>query len=303
MQKPMLVVLAAGMGSRFGGNKQIAPVDDMGHTIMDFSIYDAMRAGFGKVVIIVKRDFAGAFRAQIGDRIAGKFPVEYAYQSLEMLPEGFEVPAGREKPWGTAHAALCAKDAIDAPFCVINADDFYGAGAFRAAHAFMSGARSADEHAMVGYHIENTLTENGSVARGVCAVEDGMLRGIRERTYILPAPGGAQYSEDGGQTFTFVPNGTIVSMNLWCFGETMLGEIETRFSTFLQENLPINPLTCEYFLPLVPNLMIRENAARFRVLETGEKWYGMTYRADLAHVQRAVSEMKRAGEYPAQLWG
>lgn len=302
MNKPVLVIMAAGMGSRFGGNKQITPVDDAGHAIMDFSIYDAKRAGFEKVVCIIKHSFEEEFRRQIGDRIAKNFNVEYAYQELDMLPEGFDVPEGRTKPWGTAHAVLCAKESIDGPFCVINADDFYGAGAFKAAYDFLSATHSENEHAMVGYRIENTLTENGSVSRGVCEVQGGMLTGITERTYIVPADGGAKYSEDGGETFTFLPSGTLVSMNMWCFSHSMLNEIEARFAGYLKANIPVNPLKCEYFLPLVPNLCIQEGKASVRMLDTHEKWYGMTYREDLPMVRAAISELRANGVYPEKLW-
>ena len=275
MQKPVLVVMAAGMGSRFGGNKQVTPVDRENHVIMDYSIYDAMRAGFSKVVVIIKHEFEENFRRDIGDRIARNFDLKYAYQELSDLPDGFSVPEGRTKPWGTAHAVLSAKDLIDGPFCVINADDFYGFGAFRAAFDYLNVGHPANEHAMIGYRIENTLTENGSVARGVCATdENGMLCAINERTYILPAPGGARFSEDGGNAFTFIPDGTIVSMNMWCFGLSMMGEIERRFSGFLRENMPGNPLKCEYYLPSVPNALIQEGAATVRVLACAEKWYG-----------------------------
>ncbi len=303
MNKPVLVVLAAGMGSRFGGDKQITPVDGRGHVIMDYSIFDAMRAGFSKVVIVIKHAFADDFMKTIGGRIARVFPVEYAYQELDMLPAGFSVPQGRAKPWGTAHATLCAKEAVDGPFCVINADDYYGASAFQKACGYLTAARPENEHAMIGYRIENTLTENGSVARGVCAVDGEMnLTGVTERTYILPAEGGAKYSEDGGSSFTFIPAGTFVSMNMWCFGLSMMEEIAAGFSDFLGGNLPANPLKSEYFLPSVPNRLIREKAASFQVLGTDEKWYGMTYKDDLQKVVAAIAEMKRAGKYPDELW-
>ena len=303
MEKPVLLVMAAGMGSRFGGDKQITPVDDSNHVIMDFSIYDAMRAGFSKVVIIIKRSFEEGFRRDIGDRIARNFALEYAFQELSDLPAGFSVPEGRVKPWGTAHAVLSARELIAGPFCAINADDFYGFGAFKAAYDFLSAERPASEHAMVGYRIENTLTENGAVARGVCdADESGMLRAVNERTYILPAPGGANYSEDGCKTFTFIPKGTIVSMNMWCFGHSMMGEIGSRFVDFLRANLPVNPLKCEYYLPAVPNAAIREGVASARVLETEEKWYGMTYQKDLITVKAAIAAMKAEGKYPERLW-
>lgn len=302
MNKPTLIVMAAGMGSRFGGNKQITPVDDFGHAIMDYSIFDAKRAGFGKVVCVIKHSFADEFRRQIGDRIATNFDVEYAYQELDLLPEGFSVPEGRVKPWGTAHAVLAAKDLIDGPFCVINADDFYGAEAFKTAYDFLIGDRAENEHAMVGYRIENTITENGFVSRGVCDVQDGELTGITERVYIVPAPGGAKYSTDRGQTFTFIPAGTIVSMNMWCFGRTMMDEIGRRFAAFLTENLPNKPLKCEYYLPSVPNQCLIEGSAKISVLETGEKWYGMTYREDLPTVRAAIEQLRNSGVYPEVLW-
>lgn len=303
MQKPILVIMAAGMGSRFGGNKQVTPVDDAGHAILDYSVFDAVRAGFSRVVFIIKHSFADSFRAAFGDRIARSVEVAYAYQELDMLPEGFSVPEGREKPWGTAHAVLCAKDVIDAPFCVINADDFYGAGAFKTAYDFLTGEHADNEHAMVGYRVENTLTENGAVSRGVCVTSaDGMLTGITERTHIVRAEGGAAFSEDKGETFTFVPAGTIVSMNMWCFGRSMLDEIGSRFAGFLKENLPVNPMKCEYYLPQVPNMCIEEGAASVHVLATDEKWYGMTYREDLPKVRAAVAELKREGVYPEKLW-
>lgn len=303
MQKPILVIMAAGMGSRFGGNKQVTPVDDAGHAILDYSVFDAVRAGFSRVVFIIKHSFADSFRAAFGDRIARSVEVAYAYQELDMLPEGFSVPEGREKPWGTAHAVLCAKDVIDAPFCVINADDFYGAGAFKTAYDFLTGEHADNEHAMVGYRVENTLTENGAVSRGVCVTSaDGMLTGITERTHIVRAEGGAAFSEDKGATFTFVPAGTIVSMNMWCFGRSMLDEIGSRFAGFLKENLPVNPMKCEYYLPQVPNMCIEEGVASVHVLATDEKWYGMTYREDLPKVCAAVAELKREGVYPEKLW-
>lgn len=303
MKKPILVIMAAGMGSRFGGNKQVTPVDDEGHAILDYSVFDAVRAGFGKVVFIIKRSFADSFRAAFGERIARSVEVAYAYQELDMLPEGFCVPEGREKPWGTAHAVLCAKDVIDGPFCVINADDFYGAGAFKTAYDFLTGEHADNEHAMVGYRVENTLTENGAVSRGVCEIsENGMITGITERTHVVRAEGGAAFSEDNGATFTFVPAGTIVSMNMWCFGKSMLDEIGSRFAGFLRENLPVNPMKCEYYLPQVPNMCIKEGKASVKVLVTDEKWYGMTYREDLAKVRAAVDGLKRAGIYPKMLW-
>lgn len=300
MAKPTLVIMAAGLGSRFGGCKQITPVDDAGHIIIDYSIYDAVRAGFGKVVLIIKPEMEKDFREVIGDRIAPFVPLEYAYQTLDQLPEGFTVPEGRTKPWGTAHAIYCATEHIDGPFAAINADDFYGFDGFRAAAEFLSEAHTAGEHAMVAYNVENTLTENGSVSRGVCSVEDGKLTGIIERTKIVPRPGGAAFIEEDGETF--LPAGTPVSMNLWAFQHSMLKEIGARFGAYLNEHLPVNPLKCEYFLPLIPNALIQEGTGSVRVLRTDAKWFGVTYHDDLAKVQEALRAMKEQGEYPDQLW-
>ena len=300
MNKPTLVIMAAGMGSRFGGCKQITPVDDAGHVIIDFSIYDAVRAGFGKVVCIIKPEMEADFRAAIGDRIAPFVDLVYAYQCLDMLPAGYTVPEGRTKPWGTGHAVLCAADKIDGPFAVINADDFYGYGAFKAACDFLNGDNADNAHAMVGYRVENTLTENGSVSRGVCSVENGLLTGVVERTKIVPREGGAAFIEDDGETF--LPAGTLVSMNLWAFQHSMLDELKARFAAYLDENVPVNPLKCEYFLPLVPNALIRENVGSVRVLETEERWFGVTYHDDLANVQAAIKSKKDSGEYPEYLW-
>jgi len=300
MNKPTLVIMAAGLGSRFGGCKQITPVDDAGHVIIDFSIYDAVRAGFGKVVCIIKPEMEADFRAAIGDRIAPFVDLVYAYQCLDMLPAGYTVPEGRTKPWGTGHAVLCAAEKIDGPFAVINADDFYGYGAFKAACDFLTADNAPNAHAMVGYRVENTLTENGSVSRGVCSVENGLLTGVVERTKIVPREGGAAFLEDDGETF--LPAGTLVSMNLWAFQHSMLDELKARFAAYLDENVPVNPMKCEYFLPLVPNALIRENAGSVRVLETSERWFGVTYHDDLEKVQAAIKAKKDAGEYPEELW-
>ena len=301
MNKPTLVIMAAGMGSRFGGCKQITPVDDAGHVIIDYSIYDALRAGFGRVVCIIKPEMEADFRAAIGDRVSRKAELVYAYQTTDRLPEGFTVPAGRVKPWGTGHAVLCAADCIEGDFAVINADDFYGFDGFRAAADFLSVPGAPEEHAMVAYRVENTLTENGSVSRGVCeAGADGLLTGVVERTCIVPRPGGAAFIEDGEETF--LPAGTPVSMNLWAFRHSMLDELKARFPGWLRENIPVNPVKCEYFLPLIPNTLIREGRGRVRLLETGARWFGVTYHEDLEKVQAAIAGMRAAGDYPAELW-
>ena len=304
MQKPQLVIMAAGLGSRYGGLKQMAPVDPENHWIIDYSIFDAIRAGFGKIILIVKPENEALFRETLGKRVGGAAQIEYVHQVPEKLPAGFTVPEGRVKPWGTAHAVLCAKDAITAPFAVINADDFYGKGAFKTLYDYLVSPHAEHEYAMVGYQVENTLTENGHVARGVCAMDPTgqFLSGIVERTHIEPRDGGAAYTEDDGKTFTFLPNGTTVSMNFWGFTPDILTEIENRFAGFLAENLPRNPLKCEYFLPLIPNQLIAEGKARVRVLPCPEKWYGVTYQPDMPQVQAAIARMKQEGIYPDSLW-
>ena len=302
--KPQLVIMAAGLGSRFGGLKQMAPVDSEGHWIIDYSIFDAIRAGFGQIILIVKPENEALFRDTLGQRIGGKANMVYVHQRPDELPAGFSIPEGRVKPWGTAHAVLCAKNVLSAPFAVINADDFYGRGGFAAIHDYLVSDHPDHEYAMVGYRVENTLTENGHVARGVCVMDGSgqYLTGIVERTHVEPRPGGAAYTEDDGKTFTFLPDGTVVSMNLWGFTLDILTEIESRFATFLAENLPKNPLKCEYFLPLIPNQLIAEGKARVRVLPCSEKWYGVTYRPDLPMVQAAIARMKQEGIYPGDIW-
>ncbi len=302
-KKPTLIIMAAGMGSRFGGNKQIAPVDDAGHIIIDFSIYDAIRAGFGKVVCVIKPEMEADFRRAIGDNIARHVELKYAYQVLDAIPAGFTVPEGRTKPWGTGHATLCALKEVDGPFAVINADDFYGRDAFAAAARFLLEEGDPNEHAMVGYNIENTLTENGSVSRGVCQGDaSGYLTDITERTTIEPREGGAAFTEDGGATWTFIPAGTPVSMNLWAFREGVVPAFGRLFEDFLRNTVPGNPAKAEFYLPNVPKTLIAEGRGRVRLLNTSERWYGMTYREDAENVRAAIAGMKAKGLYPEKLW-
>ena len=300
MNKPTLVIMAAGMGSRFGGCKQITPVDSDGHLIIDYSIFDAVRAGFGSVVCVIKPEMEADFRAAIGNRISRCVDLKYAYQTLDRLPAGSSIPEGRTKPWGTAHAVLCAKELVSGAFAAINADDFYGSGAFLEAANFLSSPHTENEHAMVAYRVENTLTENGSVSRGVCAVDNGLLTGIVERTQIVPCEGGAKFIE--GESETFLPAGTPVSMNMWAFSHSMLDEMQARFPKWLDENLAKNPMKCEYFLPLIPNLLIQEGKGKVHVRNTDERWYGVTYHADLEKVQAAIEAMRASGKYPKKLW-
>ena len=301
MAEPTLVIMAAGMGSRFGGLKQITSVDDQGHAIIDFSLFDARRAGFKKIVFIIKHEIEDSFKAAIGARMENFFDVQYVYQQLDRLPEGYSVPDGREKPWGTGHAVLCCRGTVTGPFAVINADDFYGCGAYEAIYSFLSADRPDSEYAMVGYKLRNTVTENGHVARGVCEIENGFLRDITERTHIEKRGSDAAYTEDG-EHFTPLSGDTTVSMNFWGFSTKMLDELGARFPAFLDRSLPENPLKCEYFLPFVANEQLQEGSASVRVLDCNETWYGMTYRADLDSVRAAIAAMKDAGVYPARLW-
>lgn len=305
MEKPVLVVMAAGMGSRYGGLKQMDPMDDYGHVILDFSVYDAMLAGFEKVIFIIKKENEALFRQRIGDRMSKKIQVEYAYQELSHLPEGFAVPEGREKPFGTGHAVLSCKDKVHGPFAVINADDFYGRGAFQMIYDYLLSNEEKDIYhfAMVGYLLENTLTENGHVARGVCQVDDqGFLADIHERTRIEKHGDTPAYTEDEGKTWHKLSEGTIVSMNLWGFSAGMMGELEKGFPVFLQENLKKNPLKCEFFLPFAVEELMEEGKAKVKVLKSEDRWYGVTYQEDKGTVMQALLDFKKKGVYPSQLW-
>lgn len=306
MSKPVLVVMAAGMGSRYGGLKQIDPVDKEGEIIIDFSIYDAVKAGFEKIVFIIKKENEADFRAAIGDRMGDKVEVVYVFQDLHNLPEGYEVPEGRVKPWGTGHAIMSCIGEIDGPFAVINADDYYGRNAFKMAYDFLSNTDDEDgvyQYMMVGYKLENTLTDNGHVARGVCVTdEEGYLKDINERTHIEKKNGGAAYTEDDGETWVELPVDSTVSMNMWGFGASILGELKDRFSVFLDENLAKNPLKCEYFLPFVVDELLKEEKATVKVLKSMDKWYGVTYKEDKPVVVAAIQKMKDERLYPQKLW-
>lgn len=306
MKKPVLVVMAAGMGSRYGGLKQIDPIDKEGHIIMDFSIFDAVRAGFQKVVFIIKKENEKDFKDAIGDRVSKQLEVAYVFQDLHNLPEGFQVPEGRVKPWGTGHAILSCIEELDEPFAVINADDYYGRHAFEMAYQFLSQNEDTDkvyQYMMVGYKIENTLTENGHVARGVCETDEkGYLAEIHERTRIERRDCGAAYTEDDGATWIPIPSGSTVSMNMWGFTPSILKELKDRFAKFLDENLPKNPLKCEYFLPFVVDELLKEGKATVKVLKSLDKWYGVTYKEDKQVVVDAIARMKEEGLYPQKLW-
>lgn len=305
MQKPVLAVMAAGMGSRYGGLKQIDPVGPSGEVIIDYSLFDARRAGFEKVVFIIKHEIEDDFKAVIGERISKVMQVEYAFQQLDILPEGYTVPEGREKPWGTAHAVLAAKSVIDGPFAVINADDYYGPEAFQKIYDYLATHQDDEkyEYAMVGYHLRNTLTEHGHVARGVCEVgEDGFLQRVTEHVKIVKDGNDAKFTEDEGKTWESLPGETTVSMNLWGFTPSFLKETETRFSTFLDHTLTANPMKGEYFLPSVVSALIDEDKARVQVLTSKDKWYGVTYKEDKPVVVAALRSFIDAGVYPEKLW-
>lgn len=315
MKKPVLVIMAAGMGSRYGGLKQIDPVDEQGHIIMDFSIYDARRAGFEEVIFIIKQENEQLFREAIGDRISQTMKVHYVFQDLQDLPEGFEVPEGRKKPWGTGHAVLSARDVVHGPFVVINADDYYGVEAFQLVYDFLMQQLREDsqgqsdgedrkqgapeEYVMAGYLLKNTLTDHGSVARGICTTDaDGNLASIVERTKIIREGDDAAFSEDDGKTWIPVSGDSVVSMNMWGFPESYLTHLKENFPLFLEKELAKNPLKCEFFLPFVVNDLMEEEKAKVKVLTVHDVWHGVTYAEDKQEVVEAMQKLKEEGVYP-----
>ena len=305
MKKPVLVIMAAGMGSRYGGLKQIDPVDREGHIIMDFSIYDAKKAGFEKVVFIIKKENEKDFKDAVGRRIEKVMDTAYVYQELDSIPEGFAVPEGRVKPWGTAHAILCAAGEIDSPFAVINADDYYGRSAFEKIYQYLTTHEDDEKYryTMVGYRLINTVTDNGYVSRGVCALnEKNELVSVTERTRIEKRGSGVAYSEDGGSSWKEIDGNTLVSMNMWGFTESILEEIRSGFPAFLKKGLAENPMKCEYFLPSVVSDLLSAGKASVAVLESEDKWYGITYKEDKPAVTAAIQKMKNSGLYPERLW-
>lgn len=304
MATKTLVIMAAGMGSRYGGNKQIDPVGPNGEIILEYSIYDSLKAGFDQVVFIINRNIEKAFRENIGLRIEKLVDTAYVYQSVDDVPAGFTIPAGRVKPWGTGHAVMLCGKTVKNPFAVINADDFYGTASFQVLGNYLENLRDTNEayqYCMVGFKLENTLTENGHVSRGVCTITpDGHLKGIHERTKIMKFGTAVKYTEDG-ENWVSIPEGSTVSMNMWGFTPSLFHELEAGFSEFLDRNKS-NADKAELYLPSVVDSLISKNKANVRVLTTEERWYGVTYKEDRAMVVEAVRKMHEQGIYPPHLW-
>ncbi len=302
MKKPVLVIMAAGMGSRYGGCKQMDPVGSHDQVILDYSIYDARRAGFETVIFVIKHEIEADFKERIGSRVARHMDVRYAFQRMDDLPDGYSIPQGRTKPWGTAQAALAAQPLIDGPFAIINADDYYGRSAFQTIYDYLCAHPDGDEYAMVAYRLENTVTDYGHVARGVCRVgADGYLTGIVERTRIEKGPP-PRFTEDEGNTWTELPGDTMVSMNFWGFTPSLLDRARRRFPDFLDQALAETPMKAEYLLPTLVGQLIDQGEVTVRALSSGDKWYGVTYKEDKPAVSGAIAGMTAQGLYPEQLW-
>ena len=303
-KSPILLIMAAGMGSRYGGLKQMDPVGPSGEAILDYSVYDAKRADFGRVIFLIKHEIEADFRRLVGSRIEPHMDVSYAFQELTALPEGFTVPEGRVKPFGTGHAVLCCRDLIDAPFAVINADDYYGPHAFRQAADLLARLKDDEKQRfmMVAYSLKNTLTDNGYVARGVCETNpDGTLKAIHERTHVIASCDGPLYTEDM-ETYRRLPADAPVSMNMWGFTPSLLDSLAERFPRFLQTDVKANPLKAEFFLPFVVNDLLEENKATVQVLRSEDRWWGVTYQEDKPQVKAALRSLTDQGLYPNNLW-
>jgi NDP-sugar pyrophosphorylase family protein len=299
---PTLIVMAAGMGSRYGGLKQIEPVGPSREIILDYSVYDAIKAGFGRVVFVIKDEMQTMFSEHVGNHIATEIPVNYVYQRLEDIPEKFSLPAGRIKPWGTGHALYCCREAVREPFAVINADDFYGADAFKQVAGFLRNMSEDEKHhaCMIGYNIENTLTDHGSVTRGICTEsKEGYLVDITEHTRVERKNGEILDIDDGGSTV--IAPGTVVSMNIWGFSRLIFDEVEQYLNNFLHKNQD-SLESVEFYLPVFVNELLKDNKTDVKVLETKGKWFGITYRDDKAAIQEAIRDMVRDGKYPEKLW-
>lgn len=305
MVKPTLVIMAAGMGSRYGGLKQMDPVGPSGETIVEYSIYDAINAGFGKVIFIIKEEMLEDFKDTIGRKIEALVEIAYVFQRVDIVPMGCNIPSNRTKPWGTGHAVMCCKDVVNTPFLVINADDFYGASTFKLIHDYLMDIKDTQdfyEYSIVGFKLENTLTDQGHVARAICVVDEfGYLKGIKERTQIKRFQEGVKYTEDG-ESYIVIPEGSTVSMNTWSFTPSIFHELEKKFPQFLEENKE-NILKAEYFLPSIIDSLIAENKAKVKVLTSWEQWYGVTYKEDKPIVKTMIMKLVNNGVYPIKLWG
>ena len=300
MEKPTLVILAAGMGSRYGGLKQIDTVGNNGESIIDFSIYDAKEAGFEKVVLIIRKEHEEAFRKCLTDKVSKHMEVEFAYQDMYDIPEGIKVPEGREKPWGTTHALLACRNIVKGPFAICNADDFYGKDAYRVIYNYLKNEISDDNYGMVGYLCNNTLTDNGTVTRGVCENTDGYLSKIVEVQKIARKDGKPVY-EDNGEWKELDPN-TLVSMNFWGFTPKIFEECEVLFKDFIGEAVKENPMKCEHVIPTAIGTIVKENKCKVKMLSSKDEWFGVTYKEDKPSVVAKIQKMKDDGIYPFDLW-
>ena len=299
--KPVLLVMAAGLGSRYGGLKQLDKIGPNGEIILELSSYDAIKAGFEKIIFILRTEIVEDFKELIGNKLSQFAEIEYVIQDINNMPEGFNIPTGRVKPWGTGHAILCAKDIVKSPFLVINADDYYGQESFKLMYDYLSTNTEENHHAMVGYKLKNTLSENGHVARGICTVEDGELKEIVERTKIIKIGESAFYTEDEKEWIELDYN-SIVSMNMWGFMNSIFEITEEGFKNFLQNNLNNNPLKAEYFIPLVVSDLINSGKGKVKVINSKDKWYGVTYQEDKALVKEAIERMIDEDKYKKNLW-
>lgn len=305
MKEPVLLIMAAGLGSRYGGNKQIDPVGAHGEIIIDYSLYDAVRAGFKKAVFVIKEENYEDFKELILPKAGRHMQTEFAFQKIEDLPEGIQPPEGRTKPWGTGQAVLAAAPYIDGPFAVVNADDFYGREAFQKIYDFLVQTEESEilPCAMVGFLVGNTVTDNGYVSRGVCQTKNGMLTNVVERTHIEKRPEGIAYLREDGESWQTIPADTLVSMNLWGFTAGFFPRLREDFRRFLTEEMPAATLKAEFYLPFVVNDLLQAKKAEVQVLSSHDKWYGVTYQQDKKDVQEALARMTREGIYPAPLWG
>ena len=301
MHKPKLVIMAAGLGSRYGGLKQMESVTKENEIILDFAVYDAMKAGFEEVIFIIKPEMEDIFKSRVMDPMSKYIKTSYVFQEITQLPEGYSVPDGREKPWGTCHAVMACGELLDGPFAVINADDYYGRDAFQAVYAFLTKDEAPNIYCMAGYFVENTLSEQGTVTRGVCLTDEiRNLTDIRE-TKEIGWNGEKIVYPDGDDTVE-IPRGTMVSMNFWGFKPSMMDVMKADFPAFLDDCLANNPMKAEYLLPIKVGELLEENKVQVKVLEAKDKWYGVTYKEDKALVEAAFADMKASGKYPQKLW-